>query len=119
MFDWLRKRFSPTSTAVTPQFDADIERRLAQEGKQASALVADAAAPLEIPPKPLLPGVAGMISFEMTLDAEGRVTAVQMSGAPFNHVTELEAWAHAWTFQPARLEGKPHACRMTFEVHWS
>jgi hypothetical protein len=47
------------------------------------------------------------------------VKAVAMDGAPFEHVQALEAWAHAWKFHPAILDGKPHACRMVYEVSWS
>ena len=109
----------PHQPHVEPQLDEAVRKRLEGEGKNLNALVADAAEVLVMPPKPVLDGFLGMVRFEMTLSAEGQVKAVQMDGAPFNHVSELEVWAFAWTFKPALLDGRPHACRMVFEVHWS
>ena len=119
MFKALRKWWPGSTARVDPQYDETVRLRLEAEGKSPAALIADAAEPVEIPPKPSLTGFQGMIRFEMTLGAEGDVRAVQMEGAPFNQVAELEAWAYAWTFRPARLEGKTHPCRMVYEVHWS
>lgn len=119
MLTRLARLFRRPAPPVTPQMDDAVARRLAAEGKDPKTLVAEAAEPREIPTKPALPGFAGMVRFELTMDAEGAVKAVQMDGAPFDHVAALEAWAYAWTFKPALLEGRPHPCRMVYEVHWS
>lgn len=118
MFTRFASLFRRSPTPVTPQFDEAVARKLAAEGKAPTTLVAEAAEPSHIPAKPTLPGFSGMVRFELTMDAEGAVKAVQMEGAPFDHVAALEAWAYAWTFRPALLEGKPHPCRMVYEVHW-
>lgn len=121
MLSRLRRLFRPAEpeTRVEPVFDADVSARLRAEGKNLNALLAEAAEPAFLPPKPTLEGFAGQVRFELTLDARGAVKAVQMEGAPYAHVGELEAWAYAWTFRPAMLDGRPHACRMTYEVHWT
>jgi hypothetical protein len=118
MFARLASLFRRPTPPVTPQFDEAVARKLTAEGKAPATLVAEAAEPSHIPPRPVLPGFSGLVRFELTMDAEGAVKAVQMDGAPFDHVTALEAWAYGWTFRPARLEGKPHPCRMVYEVHW-
>ncbi len=116
---FLSRLFRRTDTPPpTPQLDEPVAQRLAREGKDLSQVDLVAAEPQEIPTKPALPGFKGMVSFEMTIDTAGTVKAVAMTGAPFEHVQTLETWAYAWTFRPARMEGKPHACRMTFEVTW-
>ena len=117
MLDRLQRFLKPSR--VQPQFDEEVRRKLEGEGRNPQALMADAAEPLVIPDKPDLEGFQGLIRLEMTLSAKGQVKAVQMEGAPFMHVAKVEAWAYAWTFKPALLDGKPHPCRMTFEVHWS
>jgi hypothetical protein len=119
MLERLKRFWNPHPSPVEPQFDEAVRWKLEREGKHPNVVMADAAEPLVIPVKPRLDGFTGMVRFEMTLSAEGQVQAVQMDGAPFNQVAALEAWAHAWTFKPALLEGKPHPCRMTFEVQWS
>lgn len=119
MLERLKRFFQPHAARVEPQLDEVVRKRLEGEGKDPGALLADAAEPLLIPPKPVLEGFSGMVRFEMTLSSEGKVVAVQMEQAPFSRVAELEAWAYAWTFKPALLDGKPHPCRMTFEVHWT
>lgn len=119
MFDFVKRFLPRPSPRITPEFDQAILQKLEGQGKKAQSVVAEPAEPLEIPSKPALPGFQGMIRFELTLSADGQVVAVQMDGAPFAQVGELEAWAHAWTFRPASLEGQAHACRMVFEVHWT
>ncbi len=109
---------SEPGTSVQPQFDDAVARRLEAAGKVPQQVQARPAEPLEIPPKPELPEFRGMIRMELTLDEAGKVVAVAMDHAPFDHVTELEAWARAWSFTPALLEGQAHPCRMVFEVHW-
>jgi hypothetical protein len=106
------------SPLPAPQLDEPVAQRLAREGKDLSQVDLAAAEPREIPAKPALPGFKGMVSFEMTIDTAGAVKAVAMTGAPYEHVQLLETWAYAWIFHPARMEGNPHACRMTFEVTW-
>lgn len=115
----LLRRFRVASPPVTPQLDETVAARLAAAGQHPDRVAAEAAEPKEIPAKPALDGFRGMIRFELTLDAQGQVVAVQMDGAPYDVVTALEAWAYGWSFTPARLEGRPHACRMVYEVHWS
>jgi hypothetical protein len=117
MLERFKRFLNPASPK--PQFDEEVRQRLEREGRNPQTLVADAAEPLEIPPKPHLDGFAGLVRLDLTLDAAGVVQSVQMEGAPFNEVAQLESWAYAWTFKPALLDGKPHPCRMTFEVHWS
>lgn len=102
-----------------PQFDEAVRKKLEREGRNPRTLMADAAEAVEIPAKPELDGFVGMIRLDLTLDAAGAVQAVQMEGAPFNQVARLESWAYGWNFKPALLDGQPHPCRMTFEVHWS
>ena len=119
MLERLKQLWTGASARVEPQYDASVRRKLEAEGKNLSALIADPAEPTHIPEKPLLVGFSGRVCFQMTLNAEGEVQAVQMEGAPFKEVAKLEAWAYAWSFRPALLDGKPHPCRMTFEVHWS
>jgi hypothetical protein len=102
----------------TPQQDEDEAQRLAREGKDPGRVQAIPAEPLEIPQKPPLPGFRGTVKLELTMDATGTVKAVVGEGAPFEHVAVLERWAHDWRFQPARMDDRPHPCRMTFEVTW-
>lgn len=119
MLEFLRRLFGPRTPPVEPQLDEALRLRMEADGMNLNAVVAEAAEPKAIPPKPALAGFQGRVRFEMTLGPEGTVKAVQMEGAPYDHVGELEAWAYAWTFKPAQLDGKPHACRMVYEVHWS
>ena len=109
----------PKAAPVTPQFDEAVARRLAEAGKSPDKVQAVPAEPLDIPKKPRLPGFTGTVKLELTLDEAGAVRAVAMDGAQPAHVSELEAWAHAWRFRPASMEGTPHPCRMVFEVSWS
>ncbi len=104
--------------AVEPQFDEAVARRLEAAGKAPERVQALPAEPVDIPPKPDLAGFSGMVRFELTLDAEGRVAGVAMDHAPAPHRASLEAWARSWAFTPARLDGQPHPCRMVYEVHW-
>ncbi|HJU83551.1 MAG TPA: hypothetical protein VJ600_05030 [Holophagaceae bacterium] len=117
LLDFLKRK--DRATPVTPQMDRTVAQRLAAAGKDPATVQATPAEPLEIPSKPLLPGFEGMVRFELTIDDQGKVRAVAMDDAPPAFVSELEAWAHAWTFEPARMEGKAHPCRMVYEVHWS
>ncbi len=114
----LRRLFAPAPPAVDPQLDEAVSRKLAAEGRDPQATRREPASPRSIPDKPPLPGFSGTVRFELTLDAEGRVKAVQMEGAPFDRVSDLEDWAYAWEFHPALLDGHPHACRMVYEVTW-
>lgn len=109
---------SGSEASVEPQFDEAVARRLEAAGKVPEQVQAQAAEPLEIPEKPPLAGFQGMVRFELTVDETGRVAAVAMDHAPYDRVTELEAWARSWSFRPAMLEGKAHPCRMVYEVHW-
>lgn len=110
---------SKPSPPPKPEFDSSVAQRLAAAGKDPHRVEALPAELLEMPRKPLLAGFKGMVRLELTLDETGRVRAVQMDGAPFDHVAVLEAWATSWTFAPAKMEGVPHPCRMVFEVSWS
>jgi hypothetical protein len=110
---------APRPPAVQPQFDEAVARRLEAAGKVPDRLQAVSAEPVDIPPKPGLPGFTGMVRFELTLDETGRVLAVAMDHAPFNAVAELEGWARSWAFTPAILDGKAHPCRMVYEIHWT
>ena len=103
---------------VKPQLDTSVAQRLAAAGKDPATVQAIPAEPREIPLKPALPGFQGTVRFELTIDAEGKVRAVAMDDAPLEHVGELENWAYAWTFEPARMEAEAHPCRMVYEVHW-
>lgn len=114
LFQWFRR-----DPEVTPQLEAAVAQRLAGEGKDPATVASRAAAPLEIPPKPGLPGFQGAIRLELTLDAQGVVKAVALEGCPFDRVAEVEAWAHGWRFEPAILDGRPHTCRMVYDVSWS
>ena len=116
IFDRFRRAKAPS---LTPQFDDAVSRRLAEAGKRPDKVQAVPAEPLDIPKKPDLPGFTGLVKLELTLDERGEVRAVSMDGARPAHVAELEAWAHAWRFRPASMEGQPHPCRMVFEVSWS
>ncbi|MBK8727057.1 MAG: hypothetical protein IPL96_13705 [Holophagaceae bacterium] len=109
---------SGPGASVAPQFDEAVARRLEAAGKVPDQVQAQPAEPMEIPVKPTLTGFQGMVRFELTLDDTGRVAAVAMDHAPYDRVTELEAWARSWSFRPAMLEGKAHPCRMVYEVHW-
>lgn len=113
------ERFRRARPSVTPQFDDAVARRLAEAGKRADQVQAVPAEALEIPKKPDLPGFAGTVKLELTLDETGAVRAVAMDGAKASDVGQLEAWAHTWRFRPATMEGKAHPCRMVFEVSWS
>lgn len=104
---------------VAPQLDPAVAQRLVKEGKDPAAVASRAARPLEIPPKPDLPDFQGTLKLELTLDATGAVKAVALEHCPFAHVAVVEAWAHGWRFEPAILEGRPHACRMVYDVSWS
>ena len=120
MLSLFKRLFVPSAPeGVTPQFDASVSQRLAAAGKDATQVQAVAAEAFDIPPKPVLVGFEGTVKLELTLDAQGKVVGVQMEGAPFTHVGDLEAWAHQWRFTPAMLEGQAHPCRMVFEVSWS
>lgn len=101
-----------------PALDAAVAERLAREGKDPGSLAMRSAEPASVPEKPQLPGFSGTVTFEMTVDAQGAVKAVALSGADYAHVGELEDWAYGWCFRPALMEGKPHPCRMVFEVRW-
>lgn len=103
---------------VEPHLDDAVARRLEAAGKVPDRVQAVPAEPLEIPAKPELPGFEGMIRFELTLDRAGRVDAVALDRAPSAQRRALEAWARAWAFAPARLDGEAHPCRMVYEVHW-
>lgn len=115
-FDRFRRRSAPP---VTPQFDDAVAKRLEAAGKRPDRVQAVPAEATAIPKKPDLPGFTGTVKLEVTLDEQGAVRAVAMDGAPASAVAELEAWAHAWSFRPAAMDGKPHPCRMVFEVTWS
>lgn len=115
----LSRWFGSRQERVEPRFDEAVARRLEAAGKVPERLQAVAAEPVEIPPKPALPGFAGMIRFELTLNERGQVAAVAMDHAPFDHVAALETWARGWTFTPAVLDGKAHPCRMVYEVNWT
>lgn len=108
-----------TAPKIEPRLDEAVARRLEAAGKVPDRVEAVPAEPVRIPAKPELAGFLGMIRFELTLDAAGRVTGVALDGAPHPHRPALEAWARAWTFTPARLDGATHPCRMVYEVHWS
>lgn len=103
---------------LKPEFDASVAQRLAAAGKDVNRVRAVPAELIEMPKKPSLPSFMGMVKLELTVDERGKVVAVEMDGAPFEHVTILESWAHDWTFTPAKMEGKAHPCRMVFEVTW-
>lgn len=101
-----------------PALDAAVAERLAREGRDPDSLAMRSAEPESVPDKPQLPGFSGTVTFEMTVDASGAVKAVALSGADYAHVGVLEAWAYGWRFRPALMDGKPHPCRMVFEVRW-
>ena len=117
----LRRPATPPDPAPgpAPALDGTVAQRLAAAGKDPARVQAQAAEPLEIPPRPDLPDFSGTVSLELTLDATGRVTDVRMDGAPEAGATEVAAWARTWRFSPARLEGEAHPCRMVFQVRWS
>ncbi len=103
---------------VKPEFDASVAQRLAAAGKDPNRVEATPAKLLEMPAKPALGPFKGTVSLELTLDVGGKVVSVNIDGAPFAHIPALEAWARAWAFSPAIMEGKAHPCRMVFEVTW-
>ncbi len=118
--NFFRRLFRSKSTSILePQFDASVAQRLAAAGKDPHRVEAIPAALLEMPAKPALPGFAGLVRLELTLDVAGKVRAVQMDGAPFDQVSTLETWAEQWAFTPAKMEGEAHPCRMVFEITWS
>ncbi len=102
-----------------PEFDASVAQALAAAGKDPNRVEAVPAELVEMPTKPTMTGFAGMVRLELTLNESGKVVAVEIDGAPFNQISTLESWAHAWTFTPGKMEGKAHPCRMVFEVTWS
>ena len=105
--------------AVTPELEEAVARKLAAEGKDPGAVRSRVAEPRDVPPRPELGAFKGAVRLVLTLDGLGDVKAVAMEGVPFEHVQAVEAWGYAWKFNPALLEGKPHACRMVYEVNWS
>ena len=109
---------SKAEPGLKPEFDASVAQRLAAAGKDPKRVEALPAELMEMPQKPSLSGFAGLVRLELTVDERGKVVAVEMDDAPFEHVTILESWAHDWTFTPAKMEGKAHPCRMVFEVTW-
>lgn len=113
---FLRRISAPD--APIPVLDDRVAQRLAAAGKDPSRVPAQPAEPLEIPPRPALPGFAGTVSLELTLDATGRVAEIHLEGAREADAAELAAWARRWRFSPARLEGAAHPCRMVFQVSW-
>lgn len=112
-------RRATSEPPVTPELDEAVARKLEAEGKDPRAVASRAAEPRDVPPRPELTGFKGSIRLVLTLDGLGDVKAVAMDGAPFEHVQVVEAWAYGWKFTPAILDGKPHACRMVYEVSWS
>jgi hypothetical protein len=116
LLDLFRRK--DAAAPVKPQMDGSVAQRLAAAGKDPSTVQAQPAEPKEIPLKPALPGFQGTVRFELTIDAVGKVRAVAMDDAPMDHVAELEGWAYAWTFEPARMEDEAHPCRMVYEVSW-
>lgn len=118
--NFLRRIFGSAPTPpIKPEFDASVAQRLAAAGKDPHRVEAIPAELLNMPAKPAMADFKGTVRLELTLDQSGKVVSVQMDGAPFNHVTVLESWAHAWTFSPAMMEGKTHPCRMVFEITWA
>ena len=118
--NFFRRIFGSNATPlVKSEFDSSVVQRLAAAGKDPTRVEATPAELLEMPEKPLLVGFKGMVRLELTLDQGGKVVSVNMDGAPFAHISSLEAWAHAWTFSPAMMEGKAHPCRMVFEITWA
>jgi len=118
--NFFRRLFgSSPAPPVKPEFDSSVAQRLAAAGKDPARMEATPAELLEMPAKPALPGFKGMVRLELTIDAGGKVVAVQMDGAPFDQVSTLESWAEKWTFSPAKMENKAHPCRMVFEITWS
>ena len=104
---------------VKPEFDSSVAQRLAAAGKDLNRVQATPAELLKMPEKPGLTDFKGLVRLELTLDERGKVVSVQMDGAPFQHISVLESWAHGWDFSPARMDGKAHPCRMVFEVTWA
>lgn len=104
---------------VVPELDEAVARKLEAEGRDPGAVPSRAAEPREVPPRPELGSFKGSVRLVLTLDGLGDVKAVAMDGAPYEHVQAVEAWAYGWKFHPAILDGKPHACRMVYEVSWS
>lgn len=115
---WLTRLLRRPAPLPQPALDDTVARRLAAAGKDPARVQAQPAEPLEIPPRPALPGFTGTVSLELTLDATGRVAEVRLEGGPPEAAAELAAWARAWRFSPARLEGEAHPCRMVFQVAW-
>lgn len=118
---WLSRllgRPDPPSAPV-PVLDGSVSERLAAAGKDPARVQAAPAEPLEIPPRPDLPGFRGTVSLELTLDVEGRVREVRLEGAPAGAEAVLAGWARSWRFRPAVLDGQPHPCRMVFQVGWA
>lgn len=117
---WFSRLFRPRvpPDGPTPALDDTVARRLAAAGKDPARVQAHPAEPLDIPPRPALPGFTGSINLELTLDATGRVAEVRLEGAPPESSAELTAWAQGWRFSPARLDGQAHPCRMVFQVAW-
>lgn len=114
--DLFRRKAQPDP--VKPQLDESVAQRLAAAGQDPAKVQAVPAEPLDIPLKPALPGFSGTVRFELTIDDTGKVRAVAMDDAPFDHVDSLETWAYAWRFEPAVMEGRKHPCRMVYEVSW-
>ncbi|MDE3245148.1 MAG: hypothetical protein KGN80_03595 [Acidobacteriota bacterium] len=110
---------SKPANPVKPGFDASVAQRLAAAGKDPNRVAATPAELLTMPERPALEGFKGMVRLELTLDETGQVVSVEMDGAPFQHISALESWAHLWAFSPARMEGQAHPCRMVFEVTWT
>lgn len=115
---WLTRLLRRPAPLPEPALDDSVTRRLAAAGKDPARIQAQPAEPLEIPTRPTLPGFAGTVSLELTLDAEGRVVEVRLEGATPEDRPALAAWARTWRFSPARLEGAAHPCRMVFQVSW-
>ncbi|WP_285724112.1 energy transducer TonB [Geothrix rubra] len=115
---WLTRLLRRSAPLPEPALDHSVAQRLAAAGKDPARVQAQPAEPLEIPARPLLPGFTGTVSLELTLDATGRVAEVRLEGGPPEAAAELTAWARAWRFSPARLEGQAHPCRMVFQVAW-
>lgn len=115
---WFSRFLRRAVPVPAPALDDTVAQRLAAAGKDPARVQARPAEPLQIPPRPALPGFAGTVSLELTLDAEGRVVEVRLEGAPDGAAAELAVWARSWRFSPARLEDEAHPCRMVFQVAW-
>lgn len=64
-------------------------------------------------------GIQGTVILEAVIDKQGRVSNVRiLKGLPMGLDAEAVAAVQGWTFEPAKMEGRPVAVYYTLTVHF-